>query len=137
MEAQIRDCGFYPEAKVGHGSYGIVWGVIEPGTDPTQSHKIYKYISSDDDRYGLPELREVDLSRRIHHPYLAHADRVLTPLDCQIDGVVLLFEKGDRGELFDYLLHGNRLTFRKKLEMMYQLCLALDFLHRNKIYLKA
>ena len=139
---QIEGCGYEPVERKGGGTYGVVWGVIDVG----HGQVAYKYTKPYDyDRYGLDDLNEVDVSTRMDHPYIAHAYKVITRHDCKIHGIALLLPEGDRGTLFNVAQKGpeplpgiqftqnKQLRFIQKLEILYRLAAALDFLHQNQI----
>lgn len=131
MLQQIEGCGYEPIERIGGGSYGVVWGVLDNG----QGKVAYKYIAPYEYQdFGLDSLNEVDIATRIDHPYVAHAYKVVTARDCKINGLALLQPEGDRRTLME--VANNKipnLTFDHKLFILYRLATALDFLHDHHI----
>lgn len=126
---QVQACGYEPIKRKGQGSYGFVYEV----GDTNGNIFAFKYIPSDDSykQLGLDSLNEIDVLSRVHHPYIIHAAKIITPHNCHIDGTAIALPLADR-TLYD-IIKDHNVTTDDKLPILYKLATALEFLHSSRI----
>lgn len=126
IEEQIRSCGYIPIAKKGSGAYGVVYEV----EDKTGQSYALKFLMPEKEYedFGIMNLLEVDVVSRIRHPNIIPSYTILTKNYCVIDSIGLLEPLGE-GTLEDTMIN----PIDEKLEILFKITDALEFLHENGI----
>lgn len=129
IRRQVETCGFDPLRRMGKGSYGLVYEMGDANGDLFA----FKYMTSrmSYERYGLEGLNEIDILSRVNHPYVIHVATIITPHNCDIDGLAIVLPLAER--TLHALHRDNRATSDIKLPIFFKLATALDFLHSHNI----
>lgn len=124
---QVATCGYIPIERRGAGSFGYVYAV----DDEHGQIQAFKYMlpHTDYNQMGLPSLIEIDCLRRIEHPYILHASHIVTPQNCNIQGLAIVMPLAD-STLYDFMMMPE-ITAEFKLPIFYKLACALDFMHAH------
>ncbi|QRV84125.1 Serine/threonine-protein kinase [Ceratobasidium sp. AG-Ba] len=123
VSEKIRVIGNYTLGKViGEGTYGKV----RLGTHRlTQTRVAIKQIPK---AHSAQLTREIHHHRRLHHKHITQLFEVIATES----SIWLVTELCAGGELFDYLVEkGGRLTETEARRIVGELCLALDYVHRE------
>lgn len=129
VAAQVQTCGYAPVKLMGQGTYGMVYQVNDAGGETFA----FKYMRGfyDRNKYGIEDLIEIDITSRVQHPHIIHAAAIITPRNCDIDGMALVLPLADQ-TLWDALRH-LLMTTDTKLVILYKLACAMQFLHAHGI----
>lgn len=126
---ELRKCGFLEISRLGQGTYGIVYKIVDKDNKPYA----LKYIlpEKDFEKLGITNLVEIDVMSRFNHPNLIHSCGVLTKNKYPIQGLAIMEPLGyltlrDLGNV-------EALSLPDKLKILYKLTRAVDFLHDNGV----
>lgn len=91
--------------------------------------RLYAYKNCNSEGFGLPNLREIDITSRLKHPNILNNIKIITEFNCQNEqDPMLIFP------LIPYnLIDIYKATTEKKLMVIKQLLDVIDFLHRNGV----
>lgn len=125
----VNSCGYQVINNKGQGSFGLVYEV----GDKEGNLFAFKYLFSTDWNYieGLDNLIEIDVLSRFHNPYIIHAEKILTPYDCDLNSVAIILPLAERS-LFN-LSMDRTVTTEELILIFFKLALALSFMHNNKL----
>jgi len=126
---QVVSCGFEPIERKGRGAYGYVYEVGDAEGNPFA----FKYILPDInyELNGLDSINEIDILARVKHPHIIHANKIITPKDCNIDGIAIILPLAER--TLDDLRADLRITKTHRIRILYQLATGMAFLHASNI----
>lgn len=126
---QAATCGYNALKRIGAGTYGFVYEV----SDKLGNVYAFKYMlpHTDYKSTGLSDLIEIDVLSRLDHPHILHAAHIITPFNCNINGMALVLPLAD-GSLYDRLRRHD-MTTAMKLPILYKLACALEFMHANGV----
>lgn len=129
-------CGINVKKHLGSGTYGSVYSFRD--TDGTMkalkviSPRIRKTTETKDEAYlqnGISDFIEIDVMRRIKHPNIMHADRIIVPANCE-DHSVGIVMKLVLGSVLDLI---DSLTPADKVRIIHDILIAIMFLHEHNI----
>lgn len=129
VRAEIESCGYKTSIKKGKGSYGIVYKVS--GESGQVFAFKYEKNNSRHKSEGLSSLVEIDILSRLFHPNIIHRNKIITNLDCEINGIGYLLPLADKTIADAWRQH--TLYTSQKLKIMQKMCSGLAFLHASGI----
>lgn len=119
---RISDVGTYRiESVVGEGSFGKVYLAAHLLTNT----KVV--LKSSCRKQAIILAREIHHHRRLLHPNITRLYEVV----CTEDRIYLAMEYCPNGELYDWVAREKRLDEKTTCRIMWQLCCAIQYLHRQ------
>lgn len=126
MQVDIDSDKYQKINKIGEGTYGVVYKARDKLTNEIVA---IKNIRLDHEDEGIPStaVREISLLKELHHPNIV----CLKEVSSGENKLQLIFEYVDC-DLKKYM-ETNTLSEDKIKEIIYQLLLALDYCHSNRV----
>ncbi|MEM2986626.1 MAG: protein kinase [Nitrososphaerota archaeon] len=124
VKHQLKNCGMKEAEKISAGNYSVY------KVEKDKNLYALKHVTYEPE-FGIENLVEVDIVTRIIHPYIIHAKEIITPLDCKMDGIGILLPLAQR-TLYNFYMDPS-VTLKEKLEVIYKIACAINFLHQNGI----
>lgn len=124
------------EAKIGEGAFGVVYKARDPVLDRAVAIKVPSLTLSDDE---LAELimefyREARIGAQFRHSNIVTVyDLGVNEQSENIKMHYLVMEYVAGVELKEYLKQADQLEYREVLQIMFECCKALDYIHFHKI----
>src|SRR4051812_41888904 len=112
--------------RLGRGGMGIVYRARDPRLGRTVAVKV---LATDDEQFRQRFLQEARLAATLHHR------NIVTVFDYgeQETGPFIVMEYIEGATIADYLQRGTPLSLERKLELLHDLALALDYAHNHGI----
>jgi serine/threonine protein kinase len=112
--------------RLGRGGMGIVYRARDPRLGRTVAVKV---LATNDEEFRQRFLQEAQLAATLHHK------NIVTVFDYgeQETGPFIVMEYIEGATIADYLLRGTPLPLDRKLELLYDLAIALDYAHNHGI----
>lgn len=125
-------CGYVFNSIISQGSYGVVFKAYEKNTNASYAIKIVSYKKSFE-KNGISNLIEFDVLYRLKHPYLINGINFFTEESCKDieNDILFVLPLGDLD--LNKLSKTKRLSTKEKLEILFKVAKAIEFLHQNKI----
>lgn len=116
-------------STIGTGSYGVVREAWHADTDKRAAVKVIDVMKLKTPKERRSLVREIEIHRKMNHPNITKIYDVYETKE-QVFVVMELLEGGD---LFQYVISRGKLTEEDAQRFFTQICLALDYCHRNGV----
>ena len=120
-------CDFVIISAIGRGSFGTVYSAFHD-----EKQYALKYITSGNmKRYGIETPLEIDIMCRLRHNNIMKAEKIITPLTCDIKDLFIVMPLGITS-LADAIAT-MIFTDENKINILYGIASGLAFLHQKHV----